>query len=98
MGVVANEERMPDETEFDPSLPEYCYSRLLTDSMLILIRRGDRGYYPSHGGTVKANDEIVDELNANRGITKAQRMAMETGSMFGWSVPGAFASAWENRV
>lgn len=67
-------------------LPEHCYSVLLTDDSLILIKRGETGYYPADTGH-KA--DLANFLNARMGVTPAQRMAMEIGSMAGFHVPGA---------
>ena len=38
---------------------------------------------------------MVDYNNERLGVTPAQRMAMETGSMYGWSAPGADPKAYE---
>ena len=64
-------------------LPELCASINPTDGTPIMIRRGVSGYYPA------PRTLDVDGYNARRGITAAQREAMEIGSMFGWEVPGA---------
>lgn len=56
---------------------------------VIEIRRGVTGYFPVFGLA------SADELNALRGVTRAQREAMHTGSMMGWHVPGAWPEAYE---
>ena len=72
-------------------LPELCFSTLASTGQLICIRRGASGYYPSQWdtGDKERNVELADELNERRGVTPAQRQAMEIGSMAGWDVPGA---------
>ena len=72
-------------------LPEMCYSTLQTTGQLICIRRGERGYSPTEWdtGDAERNAEEADRLNERLGVTPAQRMAMEIGSMAGWEVPGA---------
>ena len=72
-------------------LPELCFSTLASNGQLICIRRGESGYYPSQWdtGDKERNVELADELNERRGVTPAQRQAMEIGSMAGWDVPGA---------
>lgn len=75
-------------------LPEYCWAMLLTDKSLIRIFAGVSGYYPLNQALTRdaklvfdkdlTNNEIADKLNADMGITRAQRMAMEWGSQFGW--------------
>lgn len=72
-------------------LPETCFGinpgAEGVDS-LILIKRGERGYYPTEGYGAKS-ELLVDHFNARMGVTRAQRMAMEIGSMFGFDLPGA---------
>jgi hypothetical protein len=69
-------------TDLDNKLPEICASFHPTTGKPILIKRGERGYWP----TWDAFD--VDGFNEHRGVTAAQREAMEIGSMC-WDVPGA---------
>ena len=72
-------------------LPETCFSVLPSTGQLIIIRCGERGYYPSEWDTGKReeNREIASSHNARRGITDIQEAAMLAGSMFGWNTPGA---------
>ncbi len=77
-------------------LPVKCYSILPSnESQLILIKRGESGYNPieikdvndltDNGfGQIATARVIADNLNEVEGVTKAQRSAMEHGSMFGW--------------
>lgn len=78
-------------------LPEMCFSTLKSTGQLICIKRGETGYYPSDWdtGERERNKMLADELNAELGVTPAQRQAMETGSMFGWDVPGAEPQNYE---
>ena len=72
-------------------LPEMCYSVLAGFDKLIRINAGEMGYYainPSSKHIVRV-EELADKMNEKMGVTRAQRAAMETGSMFGWEVPGA---------
>ena len=64
---------------------------------LICIKRGESGYYHSDWTTndKQANREMADEYNEKLGVSMAQRLAMETGSMHGWHVPGADPKAYE---
>ena len=72
-------------------LPETCFSILPSSGQLIIIRCGERGYYPSEWdtGSREENREIASSHNARRGITDIQEAAMLAGSMFGWNTPGA---------
>jgi hypothetical protein len=73
-------------------LPAWCFGRLLSDNTIIRINAGETGYRPCNQDwpqkECKARnitlDQLIDELNAKDGVTKAQRHAMECGSMWGW--------------
>lgn len=73
------------------NLPEHCYVYLPTTHEIGIVKRGESGYYRSDLSPVYGQDgkEFVDELNRDRGITKAQSEAMKAGSMFGWHTPAA---------
>ena len=73
------------------SLPEQCYSVLPDTGELIIIKKGESGYYRTDidMGSKAENRALADEYNAKSGISKAQEQAMSAGSMFGWAVPAA---------
>ena len=72
-------------------LPDFCLSTLPSTGQLIILRKGERGYYASDWDTRKReeNQNIAREHNRRRGISDIQEAAMSAGSMFGWNLPGA---------
>jgi hypothetical protein len=76
------------------TMPDICYATHPSDGVLILIKRDETGYYnvdadkvpPLSGETVVAQ---CRRLNERLGVTTAERMAMEFGSLAGWTTPGA---------
>jgi hypothetical protein len=73
------------------TLPEQCYSVLPDTGGLIIIKKGESGYYRTDidMGSKSGNRALAEEYNAKSGISKAQEQAMSAGSMFGWAIPGA---------
>ena len=73
------------------SLPEQCYSVLPDTGELIIIKKGESGYYRTDidMGSKAENRALADEYSAKLGVSKAQEQAMSAGSMFGWAVPAA---------
>ena len=79
-------------------LPAECFGILPTTGGIILITAGEAGYK-----AIKSDSEIiercsrrgmtaqqlVDSMNAEIGVTKAQSQAMQFGSMWGWHIPMA---------
>ena len=86
--------RVPEVAE---GLPELCFSTLPSTGELICFKRGESGYYPSAWSTAdpERNGELADFNNRKLGVTQAQRLAMEFGSMFGWDAAGADPEAYE---
>lgn len=81
----------PAETN-ESGLPLTCFGTHPTDESLVLLKRGERGYWPAEGyskGNLATWGEVADLINTRRGVTPAQRSAMEFGSIFGFDVPGA---------
>ncbi len=71
-------------------LPDTCFATLPGTGDLIILKRGETGYYRSDWNTSDAdeNRSIAEIHNQRRGITPAQVEAMKVGSMFGFHVPG----------
>ena len=72
-------------------LPAMCAAHHRVDDAPVVIRCGVIGCFPAPGLD-------VDDFNNTRGITPAQVLAMEIGSMFGWDVPGADPDYWQVRA
>ncbi|MBP3508248.1 DUF4314 domain-containing protein [Oscillibacter sp.] len=77
--------------KYAEGLPEMCYSVQESTGDLIVIKRGEAGYYDCTYNTddKQKNVELADYNNAKLGVTPEQRKAMEIGSLCGWDVPGA---------
>lgn len=73
------------------SLPEQCYSLLLDTGKIVVLKKGETGYYPTDIPFKSKEEarEIVDHQNKMLGVTRAQEEAMKAGSMFGFAVPAA---------
>lgn len=72
-------------------LPDFCFSTIPSTGQLIILKKGERGYYASEWdtGNREENQKIAQAHNRRRGISNIQEAAMSAGSMFGWSLPGA---------
>ena len=66
---------------------------------LIVIKRGECGYYPTDYNTSdkERNVELADRLNEKLGVDMWQRQAMEVGSICGWTVPGADPARYQEQ-
>lgn len=75
-----------ERTGIKPLLPPCCYAVTPSEGELILIRRGELGYYPEpfSSASRERNQTFADHTNARMNVTKQQVEAMTFGSMFGW--------------
>lgn len=73
------------------SLPEQCYSTLLDTGKVVILKRGETGYYKTDIPFTNKEEAqaLVDEYNRKLGVTKGQEEAMKAGSMFGWACAAA---------
>ena len=78
-------------TPLRSSLPEQCYSALLDTGAVVILKRGETGYYKTDipFQDKESAKQLVAEYNTKLGVTKAQSEAMKAGSMFGFEVPSA---------
>ena len=68
------------------SHPDTCFSRDLNNNCTI-IKWGESGYYPTDYPKGKYDDEIINKLNAESGITPQMRHAMECCSIVAQDKP-----------
>ena len=82
------------------SLPKECYGLLKNSNEIILIKRGEQGYYKTDldTGNAEENRKMVRDMNQKLGITLAQEEAMLAGSMFGWRAPTADPKYYVNKI
>ena len=73
------------------NLPERCYSVLSGSDEIIIIKRGEQGYFKTDIPVTDKDEarNIVNEYNTKLGVSRAQEEAMKAGSMFGFQVPAA---------
>ena len=73
------------------NLPERCYSVLSGSDEIIIIKRGEKGYFKTDIPVTDKDEarSIANEYNAKLGVSRAQEEAMKAGSMFGFQVPAA---------
>ena len=67
----------------------YAYSLLLDTGNVVILKRGETGYYKTdipHTSKEEAR-ALVEEYNRKLGVTRAQEEAMKGGSMFGFDKP-----------
>ena len=69
--------------------PECCVKRYY-DGKPIMIKRGEKGYYPFE---LPMTDAMIARRNLEYGADELDIEAMYTGSMFGWDCDGA-SDAW----
>lgn len=89
-------EELKDLLLEDKGLPRLCYAYLPTaepGARIGLLRRGFSGYWQTDFDNSNVSGEfaqaMVNRLNGKLGVSKRQVAAMEIGSCFGWSCPGA---------
>ena len=80
--------------KYNELLPDFSFAYLNTTGEVILIKKGEKGFYPQPHYEGKS----VDELNESIDVTKAQAEAMVSGSMFGWDIPASNPQLYEERM
>ena len=88
------------EPDDESGLPETCYGTHPTDQTLILMRRNTSGYWDAESYSMGPFDTwsgVADFLNQRHGVTRAQRAAMESGSLFGWETAAADPARYDDQ-
>lgn len=72
------------------SLPHVCYGKVPEKRAIVMFERGFDGYRSASAITKgRTNQKLVDELNSELGVSKAQAAAMQGGATLGWDTPAA---------
>lgn len=72
------------------SLPAVCYGKVPEKRAIVMFERGFDGYRSASFATKgRTSQKLVDELNGEMGVSKAQAAAMLAGAMRGWADPAA---------
>lgn len=81
------------------TLPDLCYSVLPSSGELVVLKKGEAGYFSCayNSDSEYHNRRQLKHLNERLQVTPAQRAAMEAGSMFGWDVPAADPNRYDMR-
>ena len=81
-------------------LPASCFSTLPGTGELVVLKRGIKGYFKCEEGydDKAMNQVIADFHNRIDGISPAQLLAMEIGSLSGFDVPGANPQMYLNSA
>lgn len=88
---IPNEDKHDTCEPVRDNLPERCYSVLSGSDEIIIIKRGEKGYFKTDIPVTDKDEarSIANEYNAKLGVSRAQEEAMKAGSMFGFQVPAA---------
>ena len=80
---------MNNVKELAKKLPDACATILPSTGEAIVIHFGVSGYCPVELFEGQTAASYVEKFNRLNNVDPIQIDAMETGSMFGWEVPGA---------
>jgi hypothetical protein len=70
--------------KIEKALPAFCFITRETTGETVIIRRGEKGFFPCN-----ASEKIdAEQSNKKLGITPKQFEAMEHGSFLGFNNPG----------
>lgn len=81
------------------SLPDKSYSVLPSGNEIVIVKKGEPGYYRTDicGHDREEPLPIVAEFNKSGGVSKAQAASLLGGSMFGWQMPAADPRSYDEN-
>ncbi len=80
------------------SLPLVCYGKVPEKRAIVMFERGFDGYRSASFATKgRTSQKLVDELNGEMGVSKAQAAAMLAGAMRGWADPAAAPKNYDEQ-
>ena len=76
-----------EESVTQKDLPDNCYDFNDNTNQIIIIKKGQTGYYPTdiEFENKKQAEDIINKANEALKVTPEQRDAMRAASMFGWN-------------
>lgn len=82
---------------FRSDLPEQCYAVHAETGEVIIVKKGETGYFPTDIKTSGKEEsrELVDAYNKKLGVSKAKAAAMYWGSLYGFDTPGADPASFD---
>ena len=80
------------------SLPDRCYSVLKSSGDIIMLKKGESGYFNTDFPKMEVNEaeRFAAKENEKLGVSKAQAEAMSAGAMFGWDCKAADPASYDN--
>jgi len=80
-----------EENTSTQELPPMCYAVNGVTGQVIILKRGESGYYSTtiQTGSPEESEIYANAYNKRLGVTRAQREAMYVGSLMGYDAPGA---------
>ena len=81
------------------SLPGMCDSVLQENGQIVVLKRGEMGYFQVEipRSDPESANVLAAEYNRKLGVTKPQLEAMKAGSMFGFWVPAADPQSYDDQ-
>ncbi len=80
------------------SLPKVCYGKVPEKRAIVMFERGFDGWRSASAiAKGRTSQKLVDELNNELGVSKAQAAAMLGGATLGWDTPAADPKNYDNQ-